>query len=148
MHRNPKDCKDGLCSEGKTICDHARKSSCQEVGCDPAEVERSCKPKAKPDIHFGSVASGDRVMRSGEERDKLAETEGVSAFDMEAAGVWEYLPCILVKGVCDYADSHKNKAWQEYAALAAAACTKAVLEQWPKKGEVPADQVCLESRSI
>jgi hypothetical protein len=47
----------------------------------------------------------------------------------------------VVKGVCGYADSHKKKAWQEYAALATAACTKAVLEQWSKKGEAPADQV-------
>ncbi|KAK6513278.1 hypothetical protein TWF506_009437 [Arthrobotrys conoides] len=51
---------------------------------------------------------------------------------MEAAGVWDYLPCILIKGVSDYADSHKNGRWQEYAAIAAAACAKAILEQWDR----------------
>jgi nucleoside phosphorylase len=70
----------------------------------------------------------------GARKDKLAETAGVIAFDMETAGVWENLLCIVVKGVCGYADSHKKKAWQEHAALATAACTKAVLEQWSRRG--------------
>ena len=147
IHRKPEDCKDGACREGETICEHARHSSCQEVGCDAEELERSSKPKAKPDIHFGRVASGNKVINCGEERDRIAEAENVVAFDMEAAGVWDYLPCVVVKAVCDYADSHKNKKWQEYAVLAAAACTKAILEQWPRKGALQdsmgaPDQVC------
>jgi nucleoside phosphorylase len=39
-------------------------------------------------------------------------------------------PCVVIKGVCDYADSHKNKKWQSYAAATAAACMKAFLEAW------------------
>jgi nucleoside phosphorylase len=53
----------------------------------------------------------------------------VIAFEMESAGAWDYLPTIVIKSVCDYADSHKNKEWQEYAAATAAACTKAFLEE-------------------
>ena len=49
---------------------------------------------------------------------------------MEGAGAWDYIPTVVVKGVCDYADSHKNKGWQQYAAATAAACMKAVLEEW------------------
>ncbi len=28
---------------------------------------------------------------------------------MEGAGVWDEVPYIVIKGICDYADSHKNK---------------------------------------
>lgn len=50
-----------------------------------------------------------------------------------------YLPTIIVKGVCDYADSHKNKKWQKYAAVTAAACTKALLWDWrvPSESSTP-----------
>jgi hypothetical protein len=49
---------------------------------------------------------------------------------MEGAGVWNTMSCIIIKGVCDYADSHKNKAWQGYAAATGAAAAKAFLEYW------------------
>ncbi|KAF5610782.1 hypothetical protein F25303_14521, partial [Fusarium sp. NRRL 25303] len=49
---------------------------------------------------------------------------------MEGAGVWDILPCIVIKGACDYADSHKSKVWQRYAAATAAACAKAFLRFW------------------
>jgi nucleoside phosphorylase len=49
---------------------------------------------------------------------------------MESAGVWDNFPCVVIKGVCDYADSHKNKKWQGYAAATAAACMKAFLKEW------------------
>jgi nucleoside phosphorylase len=40
-------------------------------------------------------------------------------------------PCLVVRGICDYSDSHKNKEWQEYAAIAAAAYTKDLLYRIP-----------------
>jgi hypothetical protein len=40
-------------------------------------------------------------------------------------------PCLVVRGICDYADSHKNKKWQGYAAATAAACAKEVLSVIP-----------------
>jgi nucleoside phosphorylase len=46
---------------------------------------------------------------------------------MESAGVWDILPCLVIKGDCDYADSHKTKTVQNYSATIAAACTKTVL---------------------
>jgi nucleoside phosphorylase len=49
---------------------------------------------------------------------------------MESAGLWEDLPCIVVKGVCDYADSHKNKEWQDFAAATSASVVKALLERY------------------
>ncbi len=49
---------------------------------------------------------------------------------MEGAGVWDKLPCIVIKGICDYADSHKSKVWQRFAAAIAAAVAKAILERY------------------
>ena len=49
---------------------------------------------------------------------------------MKGARLWENIPTIVVKGVCDYTDSHKNKGWQYYAAVTAAACTKGILKIW------------------
>lgn len=36
-------------------------------------------------------------------------------------------PCLIVRGICDYADSHKNQHWQAYAALTAACFAKEVI---------------------
>ncbi|KAF5624062.1 hypothetical protein F25303_11630 [Fusarium sp. NRRL 25303] len=83
-----------------------------------------------PAVHFGLMASGNSVMESGEDRDRIAAQEGVIEFEMEGAGVWDSFPCIVIKGACDYADSHKDKGWQRYAAATAAACTKAFLDFW------------------
>jgi hypothetical protein len=55
-------------------------------------------------------------MKSGQHRDKIARKEKVIGFKMEGVGVWDNVPCIIIKGVCDYADSHKSKLWQAYAA--------------------------------
>jgi hypothetical protein len=55
------------------------------------------------------MASGDSVMKSGEDRDMVAGAGDSIAFEMEGAGVWDNFPCIVIKGACDYADSHKSK---------------------------------------
>ncbi|KAF2804367.1 purine and uridine phosphorylase [Mytilinidion resinicola] len=56
-----------------------------------------------------------------------AEFGGVLCFEMEAAGLMNNFPCLVIRGICDYADSHKNKRWQPYAAGIAAAYAKEVL---------------------
>lgn len=49
-------------------------------------------------------------MKAGEERDSIAKREGVIAFKIESAGVWDCFLCVVIKGACDYANSHKNKS--------------------------------------
>lgn len=134
-HHELSDCK--VCTGG-IICGIAQKMSCQQLGCDQTylvsrqrlSMTENTTSAASPKIHFGRIASGDTVMKSGEDRDKIAEEEDVIAFEMESAGIWDIFPCLVIKGVCDYADSHKNKTWQPYAAAAAAACMKALLDFW------------------
>ncbi|KAI0107486.1 purine and uridine phosphorylase [Nemania sp. FL0031] len=132
-HHNPSKC---LTCNSKTadVCNAALKLSCDQLGCDKQEVitrARLTSPSDTPMIHFGLIASGDLVMKSGEDRDRLASKNGLIAFEMEGAGLWEIFPnCLIIKSVCDYADSHKSKKWQDYAAAVAASATKAVLENW------------------
>ncbi|KAI3576307.1 nucleoside phosphorylase domain-containing protein [Fusarium oxysporum f. sp. albedinis] len=83
-----------------------------------------------PTIHFGSMASGDTVMISAIHRDRIAAAENIIAFEMEGAGIWQELPCIIVKGVSDFADCEKTKEWQDYAAAMAAATSKAILKRY------------------
>ncbi|KAK6499941.1 hypothetical protein TWF481_010297 [Arthrobotrys musiformis] len=145
-HKHPglSDCRICAACQKKDdpVCLEAIDLACEKLGCEIANlVPRKRLTEAmkdthqnphslKPEIHFGLVASGDTVMKSAEDRDEIASREGIIAFEMEAAGVWENFPCLVIKGVCDYADSHKSKRWQEYAAATAAACTKAFLDHW------------------
>jgi nucleoside phosphorylase len=114
------------------VCEQALKSDCTQLGCTGHLVQRRrlSAESPTPSIHFGTIASASSVMKSGEHRDQLAENEGVIGFEMEGAGVWDILPCVIIKSVCDYADSHKNKAWQDYAAATAASCAKSFLAYW------------------
>ncbi|KAI0537061.1 purine and uridine phosphorylase [Xylaria digitata] len=114
--------------------------SCDEGGCSGPLVPRRRleQGNTQPKVHFGLVASGDTVMGSGEERDSIARRECVLGFETEGAGIWDSFPCVVIKGVCNYADSHKTKAWQRYAGATAAACLKAFLEFWiPSPSFVP-----------
>jgi nucleoside phosphorylase len=121
-------------STGDSVCDKAQEEDCASLGCEGSIIKRKRQTAIdgfKPLVHIGTIASADTVLKSGLHRDSLAAKEGVIAFEMEAAGIWDILPCIVIKGVSDYADSHKNKIWQNYAASTAACCSKAFLQIWP-----------------
>jgi hypothetical protein len=70
-------------------------------------------------------------MRHGATRERLRKELDVLCFEMEAAGLMDDFPCLVVRGICDYADSHKNKRWQGYAAATAAAYAKELLSVIP-----------------
>jgi nucleoside phosphorylase len=67
-------------------------------------------------------------MKHSGTRDRIRETLDVLCFEMEAAASMDNFPCLVIRGICDYSDSHKNKQWQEYAAAAAAAYVKNLLD--------------------
>ncbi|CEJ92446.1 hypothetical protein VHEMI08100 [[Torrubiella] hemipterigena] len=120
------------------VCDAALSLSCADLGC--VLGESSCLARVRlqpladappqPEIHVGMIASGDLVLKSAIDRDRLHKETGAIAFEMEGAGVWDETSCIIIKGLCDYADSHKHKGWQNYAAATAASASKAVLERY------------------
>ncbi|GKZ31891.1 hypothetical protein AbraIFM66950_000827 [Aspergillus brasiliensis] len=81
-------------------------------------------------VHYGLIASGNFVVKDAGARDALSNgfEDGILCVEMEAAGVMDQIPCIVVRGICDYADSGKNKDWQEYVAMVAAAYARVLLE--------------------
>ena len=92
------------------------------------QVDRQPRSTVGPVVHYGTIASGNQVIKNAAVRDTVSkEFGGVLCFEMEAAGLMNSFPCLVVRGICDYADSHKNKTWQAYAAGTAAACAKEVL---------------------
>jgi nucleoside phosphorylase len=122
-----------LCQSNQdSICEQALKSDCDTLGC-TGEVQRDRLKESdpRPRIHLGSFASGDTVMKSAEHRDILVEKTEISGFEMEGAAICDSLRCVIIKGVSDYSDSHKNNIWQNYAAATAASCAKAFLEILP-----------------
>ncbi|KAF6785571.1 kinesin light chain protein [Colletotrichum sojae] len=82
-----------------------------------------------PAIHYGLIASGNQLMKDARIRDKLAAERDVLCFEMEAAGLMNHFPCLVIRGICDYSDSHKNKEWQGFAAMMAAAYARDLLHQ-------------------
>ncbi|OLN86257.1 hypothetical protein CCHL11_04125 [Colletotrichum chlorophyti] len=93
-----------------------------------------------PAIHYGLVGSANQLMKDALLRDKLAAEKDVLCFEMEAAGLMNHFPCLVIRGICDYADSHKNKEWQGFAAMVAAAYAKDLLRQ------IPANKIEAERR--
>ncbi|PWY88889.1 purine and uridine phosphorylase [Aspergillus sclerotioniger CBS 115572] len=101
--------------------------------CDPdRQVRRQPRASPTPVVHYGNIASGNQIMKHGLTRDRIAQTaHGILCFEMEAAGIMDLLPCLVIRGICDYSDSHKNKEWQGFAALTAAAYAKELLAKIP-----------------
>ncbi|EPS36659.1 hypothetical protein H072_9789 [Dactylellina haptotyla CBS 200.50] len=114
--------------------------------CDASKVlHREERPSDHPYIHYGIVASGNQVMKDGIKRDRIAAQTGALCFEMEAAGLMDF-SCLVIRGICDYSDGHKNKRWQPYSALVAALYTKELLLQIPavSKGETTNDDTLRE----
>ena len=110
-------------------------SSCAAVcGDEQSSLIERCErteDEDDPAIHYGVIASANQLMKDALIRDKLAEEENVLCFEMEAAGLMNHFPCLIIRGICDYSDSHKNKEWQGYAAMVAAAYAKDLLNRIP-----------------
>lgn len=107
--------------EGKADC-----SQCEEDQC----IKRPPRVSQDPAVHYGLIASGNQVMRHGATRERLSKQIGAICFEMEAAGIINvFHACLVVRGICDYSDSHKNKRWQPYAAMTAACYAKEFLSE-------------------
>ncbi|KAL2802387.1 hypothetical protein BJX63DRAFT_426090 [Aspergillus granulosus] len=94
-------------------------------------VARARRANDLPAIHYGLIASGNQVMKHAGTRDRLAKELNILCFEMEAAGMMDHFPCLVIRGICDYSDSHKSKEWQGYAAATAAAYARELLRVVP-----------------
>ncbi|KAK4153199.1 hypothetical protein C8A00DRAFT_15564 [Chaetomidium leptoderma] len=99
------------------------------IDCDQEKLQpRGARLSDEPRIHYGVIASGNRLIKDGKARDDVARRLSALCFEMEAAGMMDNLQCLPIRGICDYSDSHKNKEWQDYSAAAAAAYARELLE--------------------
>ncbi|KAF6810996.1 Kinesin light chain 5, partial [Colletotrichum plurivorum] len=108
----------GDCSNEECYADPANLVARRERGDD----------EDNPAIHYGLIASANQLMKDAQKRDLMAK-KGVLCFEMEAAGLMSHFPCLVVRGICDYSDTHKNQEWQGFAAMTAAAYAKDLLLQ-------------------
>jgi nucleoside phosphorylase len=90
-------------------------------------IVREPRDSQDPVVHYGLIASGDKLIKNATLRDELRDRYKIVCFEMEAAGLLNTLPVAVIRGVCDYADSHKNDVWHHYAAATAAAYAKGLL---------------------
>ncbi|KAF3097291.1 hypothetical protein TWF102_003953 [Orbilia oligospora] len=105
-------------------------SDCRD--CDQSKkVERPSRASSDPMVHYGTIGSANTVLKDGDTREQLKKDLGIICVDMEAAGIIDDLPCLIIRGICDYADSHKANKWQPYAAATAAAFAKEFLSVVP-----------------
>ncbi|RDW93506.1 uncharacterized protein DSM5745_00828 [Aspergillus mulundensis] len=106
---------------------HQGGDSC--LSCDPSQlIQREERKGRVVGVHYGTIASGNSVIKDAAVRSELAKSDmNPLCFEMEGAGLMNNLPCLVVRGICDYSDSHKNDVWHKYAALAAAAYARELL---------------------
>ncbi|KAH8690887.1 putative G-protein beta WD-40 repeat-containing protein [Talaromyces proteolyticus] len=114
------------------------KRSCKAC-CGPDSknlVQREDRLTIAPKVHYGTIGSADQLMKDAILRNELAREKGILCFEMEAAGLMNSFRCLVIRGICDYADTHKNKIWQPYAAATAAAYAKELLLVIPGQGVI------------
>ncbi|KAL6717736.1 hypothetical protein ACLMJK_003821 [Lecanora helva] len=125
------------------------------VGCDigcgytvPPVIQRKQRSldSSNPVVHYGVIASADHLIKDATARDQISEQHNVLCFEMEAAGLSNDFPCVVIRGICDYSDSHKNDEWQGYAAATAAAYARELLETIPES-QVAGSQYALDNVS-
>lgn len=104
------------------------------ISCDTQQVvpRPMTRTTTSPHVFYGTIASGNSVVKDSKIREILIQKHGVLCCEMEAAGLMNTrFPCLVVRGISDYADSHKNEIWMEYAAAAAAQYARDLLRAMP-----------------
>ncbi|KOC15945.1 hypothetical protein AFLA70_169g002231 [Aspergillus flavus AF70] len=121
------------------------------VDCDPCQlILRPEREHEEPVVHYGLIASGNQVVKDGVSRDRMGQELGVICFETEAAGLMDNFPGLVIRGISDYADSHKNMTWQGYAAIAASAFAKELLLMIPgdQSNGIPRSQANISDSGI
>lgn len=90
-------------------------------------MPRNPRESQDPVVHYGLIASGNKLIKNAKLRDELRDRYNIMCFEMETAGLINTLPVAVIRGISDYADVHKNDIWHRYAAATAAAYAKWLL---------------------
>ena len=86
------------------------------IGCDsisPPLVRRSRREldPDEPVVYYGLIVSADQLMKDVIARDRLMKEYDILYFKMEAAGLMNDFPCVVIRSICDYSDLYKNDVW-------------------------------------
>jgi nucleoside phosphorylase len=95
-------------------------------------VPRLNRKDTKPAIHYGLIATANQVMKDGVKREMIRSKHDILCFEMEAGGL-DNFECLVIRGICDYSDTHKNDRWQPYAAATAATYARELLSKIPAR---------------
>ena len=109
--------------------EHKGGNNCEKCETDGLKERPPRKNSREVTVHYGTIASANSVMKNATERDQYANHPelNILCFEMEAGGLMSNFPCLVIRGICDYSDSHKNDEWHKYAALTAAAYARELL---------------------
>ncbi|ERF75445.1 hypothetical protein EPUS_00238 [Endocarpon pusillum Z07020] len=125
------------------LASYAHRPGVTCVKCDRQQtVSRLARSDSEPRVHYGTIGSANLVVKDPVVRDELKRDMKILCVEMEAAGLMDDFPCLVIRGICDYADSHKNKRWQPYAAAVASAYMKELLMA------IPAPQVAQTRNAV
>lgn len=113
---------------------HASGSNCVQCSSE-REIKRPERKTSTPRFHYGIIASGNTLVKDSSVRDNISQRVSgrCLCLEMEAAGLMNEFPCLVIRGICDYGDSHKNDQWQPYAAATAAAYARELLHFVPRE---------------
>ena len=122
----------------------ARPSNTKDVLYDSGDPNKiilhpkdSTRTSRKTKLHYGLIGSSNTLLKEPLLRDHLRDEHKIRAIEMEGSGIatatWMNGKAgyLLIRGICDYCDSHKNDVWQGYAAAVAAAYARALIESIP-----------------
>lgn len=98
--------------------------------------EEADKLERYPRTINGCIASANLVVKKGELRDEIEKKHKAIAIEMEGSGIadaarYTNVGFIVIRGVCDYADSLKDDTWHNYAAVVAASYTVTLIKYLP-----------------
>ncbi|WZH49579.1 ankyrin repeat protein [Fusarium acuminatum] len=102
------------------------------IHCDQGKIQfRQPRELQDPVVHHGAIASSRHLMCHGATRDKFAKDHGILCFDTKVPELRDSVHYLIIRGICDYADSHRSEIWHAYAAAASAAYAKEVISFIP-----------------
>ena len=72
------------------------------VGCSSKRLAHRPErlEKEEPLVFYGTIGSANQVLRDAQVRDELNRQTGIMCFEMEAAGLMDNFPCIVIRGIC------------------------------------------------
>ncbi|KJK63836.1 hypothetical protein P875_00064708 [Aspergillus parasiticus SU-1] len=98
------------------------------LGCDPSHVIPRPSYRGRPAIHYGPIGWTNSIVETSLARDYIASQKPVYSIEREAMGLINFFPCLVIRGIWNYSDSHWSTTWQRYAAATAAGYAKEILE--------------------